>query len=123
MDKVVLCLGIVILLLGIVYLIRPDVIRWLLGFFKQGSRLYLVALVRFALAVVFLLGARECGSTWWVILIFGVLFLISGLLIVGLGLKRVKSILDWWEKQSSVLLRILALVSIAVGGVIVYSAW
>lgn len=123
MDKVVLCLGIVILLLGIVYVIKPDVIRWLLRFFQQGGRLYLIALVRFALAVVFLLGARECGSTWWVILIFGVMFLISGLLIVGLGLKRVKSILDWWEKQSSVLLRILALVTIAVGGVIVYSAW
>jgi uncharacterized protein YjeT (DUF2065 family) len=123
MDKVILCLGIVILLLGIVYLIRPDVIRWLLGFFKQGKRLYVIALVRFALAVVFLLGARECGSTWWVILIFGVLFLISGLLIVGLGPKKVKSMLDWWEKQSSVLLRILALVTIAVGGVIVYSAW
>lgn len=121
MDKVVLCLGIVILLLGIVYVIKPDVIRWLLGFFRQGRRLYLISLVRFTLAVVFLVGARECDITW-VIVVFGILFFVSGLLIVGLGLEKVKSILDWWEKQSSVLLRILALVTIAVGAVITYSA-
>ena len=121
MDKVVLCLGIVILLLGIVYVVKPDVLRWLMGFFKQGKRLYLVGLIRLVLAVVFLVAARDCDITW-VILVFGIVFLISGLLIFILGDKKVKSILDWWQKQSSVLLRILAVVTMAVGGGIIYSA-
>jgi hypothetical protein len=121
MDKVILSLGIVTLLFGILYLLKPDVMRQLMRFFKQGNRLYVIALVRFALAVVFLVAARECDIAW-VIVTFGILFLISGLLIMALGLERVKSILDWWQGQSSVLLRILAVVTVAVGAVIIYSA-
>jgi len=121
MDKLILSLGIATVLFGIMYLLKPEVLRWLMRFFKQGKRLYVIALLRFALAVVFLVAARECAITW-VIVSLGILFLISGLLIIGLGLKRVKSILDWWQGQSSVLLRILAVVTVAVGGVIIYSA-
>ena len=121
MDIVIKIVGIAIVFIAIVYLLKPDVLKRLMEFFKQGKRLYFAGLIRFALAIVFLLGARECDITW-VIVVFGILFLISGLLIFTLGLEKLRAILDWYQKQSLLLLRALALIALAIGAAIIYAA-
>ena len=121
MDIIVKIVGVVIIIAAIVYLLKPGVMKWLMEFFKQGKRIYFAGLIRLVLAVVFLLGARECDITW-VIAAFGILFLISGLLIFILGLEKLKSIIDWYQKQSVLLLRVVAVIALAIGGVIIYSA-
>ncbi|MHC4397964.1 MAG: hypothetical protein ACYS1A_20160 [Planctomycetota bacterium] len=121
MDIVVKIIGILFICIAVVYLLKPTVMKWLIGFFKKGKRIYLAGLVRFALAVVFLLAARECKN-FWVIFAFGILFIISGLLIFVLGPKRLNSILDWYQKQSLLLLRLIALIVLAIGAVIIYAA-
>ena len=114
-------LGIVFVLIGIVYLWRPDFFKWLIGFFKQGNRIYLAGVIRFILAVIFLVGATECRY-FWVILIFGIIFLLSGLLIFMLGPVKIRRMFEWYEKQSTVLFRIIASIVLIVGAVIIYSA-
>jgi len=121
MDIVIKSIGIVIILIGIVYLLRPNVMKWLIGFFRQGKRIYLAGLIRFALAVVFLVGARECRR-FWVVFAFGILFLIGGLLIFILGPEKIKRVLDWWQKQSILLLRVMAVLALVIGAVIIFSA-
>ena len=121
MDTVVKIIGIVFVFIGIVYLLKPGVLKSFVEFFKKGKRIYFVGLIRFVLAVIFLLAANQC-RTDWVIIVFGILFMLSGLLIFMLGAKRVKSILDWWQKQSSLLLRLMGLIALAIGAVIIYSA-
>ena len=121
MDVVIKIIGIFFILVGILYLFKPEVAKSLMGFFKKGIRMYFAALIRFALGVVFLLAARECRQ-FWVIFVFGIVFSLSGLLIFLLGVRRLKSILEWWQKQSALLIRIIAVIIIAIGGVIIYSA-
>lgn len=121
MDIIIRSLGIVIVVVGIVYLLRPDVMKWLMEFFKHGKRIYLAGLLRLALAVIFLLGARECKH-FWVILAFGILFLIGGVLIFILGPQKLRRILDWYQKQSALLLRVIAVIALAIGAIIIYSA-
>jgi len=121
MDIVIKTLGILIALVGIIYFLRPDVMKWLMEFFKKGKRIYFAGLIRFALAVVFLVAARECKHSW-VIFAFGILFIISGLLIFILRLEKLKSIIDWYQRQSVLLLRVVAVIALAIGGVIIYSA-
>ncbi len=121
MDIIIRSLGIVIVVVGIVYLLRPDVMKWLLEFFKQGKRIYFAGLIRLALAVIFLLGARECKH-FWVIFAFGILFLMGGVLIFILGPEKLRRILDWYQKQSVLLLRVLAVIALAIGAIIIYSA-
>jgi len=118
---VIKSLGILFTLIGIAYLLRPDIIKKLMEFFKKGGRVYIAALVRFALAVVFFVGARECRYSW-VIFIFGILFLLSGLLIFILGPDKIRRMLDWYGKQPTLIFRIIALIVIAVGVVVVFSA-
>jgi len=121
MDTVVKIIGIVFVFIGIVYLLKPGVLKSFVEFFKKGKRIYFVGLIRFVLAVIFLLAANQC-KTSWVIIVFGILFMISGLLVFMLGAKRLKSILEWWQRQSSLLLRLMGLIALAVGAVIIYSA-
>lgn len=121
METVIAIIGIIILLIGVVYLIKPELLKQIMEFFKKGNRLYLGGVLRFALAVVFLLGARECGLPW-VIVIFAILFLIGGVLVFVLGPNKIRPILDWWQKQSLWLIRLVALIVTAVGAVIIYSA-
>jgi uncharacterized protein YjeT (DUF2065 family) len=121
MDIVIQSLGIVFALAGIVYLLRSDVMKWLMEFFKQGKRMYFAGLIRFALAIVFLVGAREC-KRFWVIFAFGILFIISGLLVFIIPLEKIKAYIGWWQKKSPLLLRLMALIALAIGAVIIYSA-
>ena len=121
MDTVVKIIGIVFVVMMIVYLLKPNVMKRLMEFFKQGKRMYFAALIRFVLAIVFLLAARECDQ-FWVIFGFGILFLISGLLIFILGLEKVKSYIGWWQKQSVLLLRVMAVIGLAIGAIIIYAA-
>jgi len=121
MDIVVKVIGIVFIFMAIVYFLKPDIMKRLMEFFKQGKRIYIAGVIRFVLAIVFLLAANQCERTW-VIIVFGILFMISGLLVFTLGTKRLKSMLDWWQKQSVLLLRVIALITLAIGAVIIYAA-
>jgi len=121
MDTVIKIIGVVFVCVGIVYLLKPDVLKRMLEFFKQGNRIYFAGLIRFALAIIFLLAARECDITWLIVL-FGILFIISGLLVFLLGPERLRPIFEWWQKQSPLLVRILSLLVLAFGSLIIYSA-
>ena len=123
MDIVIVIkiLGLVIAAIGIVYIIKPSVMNRIIEFFKKGKRLYIAAPLRLALAVVFLLGARECRY-FWVIFALGILFLITGILVLVLGPKKLTPMLEWWLKQPTLLLRLIALITVVFGVIIIISA-
>lgn len=121
MNTIIKIIGIFIVSMGLVYLTRPETPKAIMRFFIKGSRLYFAAILRFALAIFFFLGARECDLVW-VIIVFGLIMLLSGLLIFMLGLKKSKEIINWFEKQPLFMQRILAIIVLAVGLIIVYAA-
>jgi len=118
---VIKSLGMLFALMGIAYLLRPDIIKKLMGFFKKGKRIYLAGLIRFVLAVVFLVAARECRYPW-IIFASGIIFLIGGLLIFMLGPEKIGRILDWYQNQPTLIFRVIALVVLAFGAIIIFSA-
>ena len=121
METVIKIIGTVIVCIGLVYLIKPEIFRVIMGFFVKGNRLYIAAVIRFSLAIVFFLGARHCGIKW-VIVLFGLIFLLSGLLIFMLGLERAKGVIRWYQEQPSFVYRIVAIIVLSVGLIITYSA-
>lgn len=123
MDMVIVIksLGSVFILIGFVYLFRPIILKNLMSFFKKGKRVYFAGLVRFALAVIFLLAATQCREPK-IVGIFGILFLISGILVFVLGPDMIRRIFDWYETQSNVIFRVIASAVIVVGAIIIFSA-
>ncbi len=118
---VIKSLGMLFVLMGIAYLLRPDIIKRFMGFFKKGKRIYFAGLLRFALAVVFLVAARECRYPW-IIIASGLIFLTGGLLIFLLGPEKIRRILDWYEEQPALIFRVIALIVLAFGAIIIFSA-
>ena len=121
MDLVIKIIGIVFVAIAVVYILKPGVMNGLFEFFKKGNRLYIAAPIRLALGVVFLLGARECKH-FWPVFAFGILFLISGMLVLVLGPNKLRPIIEWWQRQSAVFLRAMALIVLAIGVVIIICA-
>ncbi len=121
MDIVIKSLGILFCIIGIVYLLRPDIMKWLMEFFKQGKRIYFSGLIRFALAIVFLASARECRYPW-VILTFGLLFIIGGLLIFALGPEKIRQMLEWYQQQPVLIFQVIAVIVMVVGLMVIFSA-
>lgn len=120
-DIVIKSLGLLFTLMGIAYLLRPDIIKRLMGFFKKGKRIYFAGLIRFALAVVFLIAARECRY-FWIIFASGIIFLIGGLLIFMLGPAKIRRIFDWYEEQPAIIFQVIALVVLVFGIIVIFSA-
>ena len=118
---VIKSLGVLFTLMGIAYLLRPDIIKKLMGFFKKGKRIYFAGLIRFALAIVFFVAARECRY-FWIIFASGIIFLAGGLLIFLLGPEKIRRILDWYQDQPALIFRIIALIVLAFGIIIILSA-
>lgn len=121
MHIVIKSLGVLFVLMGIAYLLRPEIVKRLMEFFKKGKRIYFPGLLRFALAIVFFVGARECRS-FWVIFACGIIFLLGGFLIFSLGPDRIRRILDWYVQQSMLIFRVIALIVLGFGLIVVFSA-
>ncbi len=121
MNIIIKIIGVTFILLGIGFMLKPQAIKWMMKFMKQGKRIYLAGLLRFALAIVFLLGAEQARKKW-VIAALGIIFLLGGLLIFVLGPEKIRRMFDWYEKQSNLLFRFLAVVVIALGAVVIFAA-
>ena len=121
MSTAIQIIGMVIAAIGIVFVLKPSVMKGLFEFFKKGNRLYVAAPIRLGMAVVFLMGARECKQ-FWVIFVLGIILLISGILVLLLGPRKLVPILEWFQGQSEILKRFVALIVLAVGVVIIISA-
>ena len=121
MDIAIKVIGIIFVFMAVVFLVKPVIFQNIAEFFKHGRRLYLAGVLRFALAVVFLLGAGDCDK-FWPIMAIGILFMISGLLVFTISRDKLKSIIGWWQKQPVLIIRVLALIFVGFGSLILYSA-
>ena len=121
MTLAVKIVGVLFICLGLLGAAQPNAARRAVGFFKQGKRIYLAALVRFVLAVIFLLAAHECGIPWLIGLL-GVLFLVAGLVIIVTGPQRLRPIMEWFQKQSHIWIRAIGVIVLALGGLVIYAA-
>ncbi len=121
MKDIIRLIGVIFVVAGILFAFRPDLPRRLMQFFKKGSRIYLAGAARLTLAVVFLVGAENCRHKW-VIVGFGILFMISGLIIFALGAAKLRGLIDWFAKLPALVLRGLGVSASVLGAIICYCA-
>ncbi len=121
MRWIVFIVSILIIAEGALFLFRPDILKSILKFFLAGSRIYAIAIVRIVLAVLFFIAARDCKMPK-IIIAFGILMLVSG--IIGLVTRIVwcKKFVQWWINQPLLVLRLMSILAITVGGIILYAA-
>ena len=121
MDTLIKIIGIGIMILGVAYFAEPGFMKRLMAFFKQGERIYLAGVLRLVLGIVFLLSARECAIKW-VIIMFSIIFIAGSAVIFMFGPAKFQKMISWAERQPYWIIRIIAVVTATIGGIIIYSA-
>jgi uncharacterized protein YjeT (DUF2065 family) len=121
MQLAIQIIGVLIIVEGILFVLKPAVCRKLIAFFSRGRRLYLVGTLRTILAIIFLIASSKCNIPL-VIIALGILFLISGIAVFTMRLERQKAILNRWEQKSPTVLRLAAIIALLIGATVVYAA-
>ncbi|MBA7630634.1 hypothetical protein ES703_38158 [subsurface metagenome] len=114
-------LGVVIVGMGVAFLLRPKLYRQYVAFWQPGKRLYLGAILSLLIGVILLLAATQCRLIGFV-LALGILCLVKGVMLFTLGREKMKSMLKWYQGRSLLVLRLVALIAIAFGALLIYSA-
>ena len=121
MKLAVQIIGILILAEGILFLLKPTFMCAVMAFFGKGKRLYLAAVLRITIAVIFLLAASQCKIPA-IIIALGILLLVSAIVMFTVGLEKQKAFLGWWRQKPPLVLRLMAVTAILLGAVVLYSA-
>jgi len=114
-------LGVLIVGMGVAFLLKPKLYKQYVSFWQPGKRLYLGAILAILFGVVFLLAVTQCRLRG-VILALGILCLVKGVMLFTLGREKIESILKWYQERSLLVLRLIALIAIAFGALLIYSA-
>ena len=121
MVILVKAIGALIAIIGLVFILVPNGIKKAFDFFTTGKKIYMVGILRIIFGIVFLLAASQCR---WpeVIRVLGIFFIIAGSFIFILGIRKVKSVIEWWGKKPLLVLRLLSIFALAFGALIIYAA-
>jgi hypothetical protein len=120
MNVVVVIVGWLILLLGLLGIASPhSLVNGVLGM-SSVTRFYVTVIVRIVVGIIFLLAARRCRVAWLVYL-FGVVILLSGLVLLFLGAGRLDEIINWFAARSDLGLRSAYVVDVIIGATLIFA--
>jgi len=121
MVALIKLIGIVILILGVAYLLRPELMKQYMSFWTKNRRLYAGAIISAIIGTFLLLGATQCRIDW-VVTVVGLWGLLKGLIILMLGKEKMASTIKWWQKKSVKTLRAAAIAVITIGALLIFAA-
>ncbi|HEG43931.1 hypothetical protein LCGC14_1683900 [marine sediment metagenome] len=121
MRKIIMVIGVLIILEGIAFLIKPGWYRNAAKTFMSERTVYIGPVLKIVFGMLFLVSALSCHIKS-IIIALGVLMIAGG--ITGLILPKAKiiSFIEWWTKRSDLVMRIIAIVAIALGGLVMWAA-
>ena len=121
MDVFVKTVGILVACAVAVLAYNPAIARRIIGYFREGKRLYAAAGFRILLGALLIWGAFHCSITG-VVLAIGILVLATGVVALAIGLARLQAFLDWWTTRSDNVLRLTMALAFLVGVALIYAA-
>jgi|SRR5581483_2800401 len=120
MNVIVVIVGWLILLLGLLGIASPhSLVNGVLGM-SSATRFYVTVIVRIVVGIIFLFAARRCRVAWLVYL-FGVIILLSGLVLLFLGAGRLDEIINWFAARSDLSLRSAYVVDVIIGALLIFA--
>jgi len=121
MILLVKLIGILMLCMGVIYILNPALMKKMISFWKQDKRVYAGGLLRLLFGVIFLWSAAQAKLPA-VIYVLGILMLLGGVFIFIMRLEKIKRMLDWWDKKPDSISRLIAILILAIGALVIYSA-
>ena len=120
MNIIVLIVGWLILLLGLLGIASPHSLVDAVVGMSSATRFYVTVIVRIVVGIIFLYAARRCRVAWLVYL-FGVIILLSGIVLLFLGAGRLDEIINWFAARSDAGLRSAYIVDVIIGFLLIFA--
>ena len=114
-------IGVLLIGQGLCGIIAPDVFVGVVRFFQTPSVVYVAAALRIAIGIVLLWAATDSRLPNF-LRVFGVLIVIGGVFTPFVGVQFAHTILALWASRGPGLVRLFAVVSLALGLLTVYAA-
>jgi len=112
-------LGAVIVIMGLIFGIKPEVFQRYVKFWNSRKRIVTGGIVSLLFGVVFLLSASR-SRVPVAIAIFGIWAIIKGIILFVINEKKLNTYLEWWLKKPLSVMRILGIISLAFGILIIW---
>jgi hypothetical protein len=121
MAIIIKILGAAVVVLGIVFTLKPKAVKKYISFWKEKKHIKLGGLLAGIFGIIFLIAAPQCRLPW-VINVFGIWSIIKGVLLYALSQKKINTYLGWWLNKPNAAMSGLGLAAIAFGALLMYSA-
>ncbi|MFZ5801583.1 MAG: hypothetical protein ACOY3K_00510 [Candidatus Omnitrophota bacterium] len=121
MLLVVKLIGILMTVFGVCLILKPEWIRRIAEYVKEGKRIYGAGVVRIVCGTLLFLGAGACRWPKFVVLI-GILFVLSGAVIFFIKPERQQALFQWWLDRPMEVLRYMAIVPLSLGVLVLLAA-
>ena len=120
MKSLALLVGLLILVLGLVGAVAPGVLVTIGQRSVTPAGLYVVAALRVIIGLV-LFGASSASRMPRTFRVVGIVVLVAGLTTPFLGVERARAIMNWMLAPGPVVMRLWALVAVAIGSFVIYA--
>ena len=122
MPVLVRIFGIIIIGVVIIFLVKPEIVKKFLEYVKgEEKMIYIGGVVRIVIGAFLLLAASQCRIPL-IVLILGIIAFATGIIILLIGISRVKKMLEWLSTKSINVLRTLMVIPLIFGVLMVYAA-
>jgi len=114
-------LGAVIVIMGFIFGIKPEVFQKYVKFWNSRKRIVTGGVISLLFGIIFLLAAFKCRGPV-VITIFGIWAIIKGIILFVINEKKLNAYLEWWLEKPLSAMRIMGIILLALGILVVWCA-
>lgn len=122
MVHIVWIMGLVITLCGITALFKPDWMKKFIVFISKGKLVYLAAGLKILMGVVFLIFARECKWTGFIVAV-GILSAAGATIFCLIPFIKITVYLTWWQNRPAWVYRLWGILAAAFGIALMYGGF
>ena len=120
MNLLAFAIAILAILMALIGFVRPDVLVSLGRYSFSPIGLYVVAMIRLAVGLIFFLGARRSRAPR-TLRIIGVLICVVGVALAWLTVERGDALREWWDLRGLGFVRVAAMFVLGLGTFIAYA--
>lgn len=120
MKTLAFLIGLIIIAVGAVGILAPSGLVWLAQHSVTPGMLYFIAAFRVAFGLL-LISVASASRAPKALRVFAFIPLVAGIATPFVGVERAPAMIEWWLQQGSGLVRLLAVLLLALGGFVAYA--